>query len=119
VLDVLRAGVGAGRELHVLGDVDDHRARPAGAGDVERLVQHARQILDVLHQPVVLGARAGDADRVALLERVVADQVGRNLAGDANDGNGIHQRIGEPGDGIGCTGPDVTSTTPTLPVERA
>jgi len=50
-------------------------------GDVKRLVQHARQILDALHQIVVLGARPGDADRVALLERVVADQVRRHLAG--------------------------------------
>ena len=104
VSDVFGAGVGAGGELHVLGNVDHDRTGATGAGDVERLVQHARQILDVLHQPVVLGAGARDADRIALLEGVVADQVRWHLAGDAHDGNGIHQRIGEPGDGIGCTG---------------
>ncbi len=34
----------------------DHRPRTAGRGDVERLVEDARQVLDVLHQVVVLGA---------------------------------------------------------------
>ena len=81
--DVLRLGIDALGELDVLRDVDHHRARPAAAGDVERLVQHARQIVDVLHQIIVLGAGPRDADRVAFLERVVADQVGRHLPGDA------------------------------------
>ena len=105
VPDVLGAGVGAGGELHVLGNVDHDGAGAAGAGDVERLVQDAREIVDVLHQPVVLGAGARDADRVALLEGVVADQVRGHLAGDAHDGNGIHQRVGEAGDGVGGAGP--------------
>ena len=100
VLDVLGASVGAGGELHVLGDVDDDGAGPAGAGDVEGFVQDAGEIVDVLHQPVVLGAGPRDADRVALLEGVVADQVRGYLAGDADDGNGIHQRVGQPGYGV-------------------
>ena len=72
-------------------------------GDVEGLVQHAREIVDVLHQPVVLGAGPRDADGVALLEGVVADQMRRHLAGDADDGDGIHQRVGEARDGVGGT----------------
>ncbi len=119
VLDVLGAGVGAGGELDVLGNVDHDGTRPARAGDIEGLVQHAREIVDVLDQPVVLGAGPRDADRVAFLERVVADQVRRHLAGDADDRNGIHQGVGEAGDRIGGAGPEVTSTTPTLPVDRA
>ena len=83
--DVRRPDVVAGRELDVLRDVDDDRPRPAGLGDVERLVQDAREVVDVLHQPIVLRARARDADRVALLESVVADQVRRHLPGDADD----------------------------------
>jgi len=59
VLDVLGAGVGSGGELDILGDVDHHRTRPARAGDVERLVQHAGQVIDVADQPVVLGAGPG------------------------------------------------------------
>ncbi len=71
---------------------------------MERLVQHARQVVDVLHQPVVLGARPRDADRIALLESIVADQMRGHLAGDANQRNGIHQGVGEAGDGIGRAG---------------
>ena len=104
VLDVFGPRVGAGGELDVLGDVDNHGARTSGAGDVEGLVQHAREVVDVLDEPVVLGAGPRDADGVALLEGVVADQVRGHLAGDAHDGNGIHQRIGEAGDGIGGAG---------------
>jgi hypothetical protein len=54
-----------------------------------------RQIVDVLHQPVVLGARPGDADGVAFLEGIIADQVRRHLAGDADQRDRIHQRIGQ------------------------
>ena len=94
----------AGRELDVLGDVDDHRPGATRLGDVERLVQHAGEIVHVLHEPVVLGARTRDADRIALLKGVVADQVGRHLTGNADDGNGIHQRVREAGDGVGGAG---------------
>ena len=85
VLECRRLGIGALGELDVLRDVDDDRPRPAARGDVERLVQHARQVLDALHQIIVLGAGPGDADRVALLEGVVADQMGRHLPGDDDD----------------------------------
>ena len=59
---------------------------------------------DVLHEVVVLGAGPGDADRVGLLEGVVADQVRRHLAGEADDRHAIHQRVGEAGDGVGGAG---------------
>ena len=104
VRDVRRADVVAGRELDVLGDVDHHRAGAAGLGDIERLVQHARQVVDVLHQPVVLGAGPRDADRIAFLERVVADEVRRHLPGDADERDGIHQRVGEAGHRVGGAG---------------
>ena len=74
--------VGAFGELHVLGDVDQHRPGPARGGDVEGLVQDAGEVAHVLDQDVVLGGRAGDPDRVAFLEGVGADQVGGHLAGD-------------------------------------
>jgi hypothetical protein len=45
-------------------------------------VQDARQVFDPLHQVVVLGAVAGDADRVALLEGIRPDRGGRDLTGD-------------------------------------
>ncbi len=98
--DVRRADVVAGRELDVLRDIDDHGAGTARARDMERLVQHARQVVHVLHQPVVLGAGTRDADGIAFLERVVADQVRRHLAGDADQRNGIHQGVGQAGNGV-------------------
>ena len=77
---------------------------PAVRGDVERLVQDARQVLDPAHEIIVLGAIAGDAGRVAFLERVRADQMGRHLAGDADERDRIHQRVGEAGDRVGRAG---------------
>ena len=58
----------------VLGDVDVDGAGPAGAGDVERLGDDARQLVGVADQVVVLGHRQRDAVDVDLLEGVLADQ---------------------------------------------
>ena len=104
-LDLGRPVIGAERELHVLGDVDQHRPRPPALRDVERLVQHARQVRDVLDQIIVLGAAARDADRVAFLERVRADQRRRHLPRDADHRDRIHQRIGEARDRVGRARP--------------
>jgi hypothetical protein len=60
-------------------------SRPAGVGN----------------EPVVLGRGTGDADRVARPEGVVADEVGRNSASEADDGNAVHQGIDETGDHVG------------------
>ena len=54
---------------------------------------------------IVLGARPRDPDRVAFLERVIADEMGRHLPGDADDGNRIAQRVGEAGDRVGRARP--------------
>ena len=104
VLEVPRPGIRAFGELEVLGNVDHHRTRPAALGDMERLVQHARKLADVLDEVIVLGAGPRDADRVAFLEGIVADQMGRHLPGDAHDRDRIHERIGQAGDCIGGAG---------------
>ena len=101
----LRRRVAAGRELHVLGQVDHHRPRAAGARDVERLVDDAAEVVGLAHEVVVLGAGAGDADGVGFLEGVVADEVGRDLAGQAHDRDRVHHRVGQPGDRVGGAGP--------------
>ncbi len=54
-----------------------------------------------LHQVVVLGAGPRDADRVAFLEGVVADQVRRHLPGDDHQRDGVAQCIGQAGDRVG------------------
>lgn len=59
---------------HVLGDVDQHRARTAGGRDVEGLGQHPRNVVTGADQKVVLGDRHRDARDVGLLEGVGADQ---------------------------------------------
>ena len=55
----------------------------------------------VLHQIIMLGAVARDADGVGFLERVGADQRGRHLAGDDDHRDRIHQRVGDAGDRVG------------------
>ena len=102
--DILRTGIFGLLELDVLRDVDDDRARTAMRGDIEGLVHDTRQLLRRLHQPVVLGAVARDADRVAFLEGIGADQMRRDLPGQADQRDRIHQRVGETGDGIGGAG---------------
>ena len=105
VLEFLRLGIGALGELDVLRDVDHDRARPPAGGDVERLVQRARQVGDVFHQIIVFGAGPRDADGVAFLERVVADEVGRHLPGDDDERDRVAQRVGQAGDRVGGAGP--------------
>ena len=56
-------------------------------GDMEGLVDERGELVDVLHQPVVLGAGPRDADGVAFLEGVGADQRGRHLTGQADQRN--------------------------------
>ena len=71
---------------------------------IERLVHDLRQIRDVLHQEIVLGAGARDAEGVGFLKRVAADQLGGDLAGDGDDGDGIHHGVHQAGDQIGGAG---------------
>ncbi len=98
--DDLRLGrvLGAGLLLErVLGDVDVDRARPSGAGDVERLGHDAGQVVGVAHEVVVLGHRQRDAVDVDLLERVLADQRGRDVAGDGDHRHRVEERRADPG----------------------
>ncbi|KAG0925239.1 hypothetical protein G6F32_013627 [Rhizopus arrhizus] len=91
------AGIG---QLHVLGQVDQHRAGPALAGDTERIGDHARQVIDTAHQPAVLDARQGQAEHIQLLEGVGAQQRRGDLAGDADHRHRIQHRIGDAGDQV-------------------
>ena len=104
VLEVLGPRVDAFGKLDVLGDVDHHRAGPSALGDMERLVQHARKVADVLHEIIVLGAGARDAHRVAFLKCVIADEVGWHLPSQAHQWRRVHEGVGEPGDGFGGAG---------------
>ena len=90
---------------YVLGDVNDNRPGPPGRGDIERLLDGLGQPVDILHQEVVLDAGPGDADVVGFLERVIADQVRRDLPGEHHHRYRIHVGGGNAGHGVGRTGP--------------
>ena len=114
VHDPLRAGVRLGRRglpvevarrlLRVLGDVDQHRTGTAAGRDVERFAHRRRQILRPRHQVVVLGDRQRDAGDVGLLEAIAANQLAADLAGDADDRNGVHHRGGDARHHVGGAG---------------
>lgn len=103
-LDLVRIGELVHLLLHVLGQVHQDRAGTARAGEIESLLDRRGQILDVLDQVVVLGARPGDADDVDFLERVIADERARHLPGDDDHRDGIRVRRGDAGYGIGGSG---------------
>jgi len=105
VLHLFRRPVGAGGELHVLRHIHHHRPRPAAARDIERLMNRGSDFVHAPDEVVVLGAGPGDAGRVRFLEGVIADEVRRHLAGQADDGNAVHERVGEAGHRIGRAGP--------------
>lgn len=83
------------RLLHVLGHVDEHGARAAGAREEERLLHHARQVGDVHHQVVVLGDLPRDLDDGRLLERVRANHAARDLPRDGDERHRVQERVGE------------------------
>ena len=71
-------------DLHVLGDVDEHRARPAGARDAERFADHVGKPGHVVDKIVVLGDVQRDAGDVHLLERVAPDLLERHVPRDGD-----------------------------------
>ena len=90
--------------LGVLRDVDEHGAGPAGAGDVEGVLDRLRQLAGIQDEPRMLDDRHRDAGGVGLLEGVGADQVRPDLAGDADERRRVHPRVGDRGHEIGRTG---------------
>ncbi len=98
LLGIMEFGLG---NSHVLGDIDQHRAGPAGRGDVERFFDGFGQLGDVFDQKIMLDAGSGDADRIHFLKGIIADQRGGHLAGDDHHRNGVHIGRGDTGDRIG------------------
>ncbi len=92
---------GRGGHLHVLGNVDHDRAGATGGGNLERFLNRGGEFRGVLHEIIVLGAVARQANRIRLLKGIGADQVRGNLSGDDHQRDRIHEGIGNAGDGIG------------------
>ena len=80
------------RLRHIFGDVDEDRSRSSRRGEIKRLLERDGEVLHILHEKVVLDARARDADRVAFLERILTDRVRRDLSGNDDERDRIHVR---------------------------
>jgi hypothetical protein len=72
---------------------------------MESLLDGRSQVLDILDQEIVLDAGTGDANRVAFLEGILTDILGRHLAGDDHHRDGIHVGSGDAGHRIGHARP--------------
>ncbi|OQB90922.1 MAG: hypothetical protein BWX86_02129 [Verrucomicrobia bacterium ADurb.Bin122] len=90
------------RLLHVLRDVDDDRTGAAGAGDLKGFFEDAGQVLHVEHEEGVLHDRHRHAEEIGLLKRHFSDVFLENLAGDRDHRDGVHVRVGDGRDEIGC-----------------
>ena len=90
--------------LHVLRDVDHHRAGAAGLRDVESLAHDAGNVVRVKHQKTVLHDRAGHADDVGFLKHVLADHRAGHLPGDEHCRDRIHIGVGDAGNEVGSAG---------------
>ena len=91
-------------ELNIFRDVHENGTRAPRGCDMEGFVYYARQAVGLFHEPVVLCARACDPDRVCLLKGVGPDHESRNLAGQNNNWDGIHQSIRQSGHCVGGAG---------------
>ena len=78
---------------HILRNIDQHRPRPTGSGDVKCLMHNAAEIIHIFHQIIMFGGTAGDAHRVGFLKRVGTDQMRWHLPCHTHQRNRIHQRI--------------------------
>ncbi len=94
-----------GIDHDIFGKIDQNRPWSSASGDIEGFFEDPGQIFDIFHQVIMFGAGPGDADNVDFLEGVVSDQERRDLAGQDDDGDGVHEGGGNPCDRIGSTGP--------------
>jgi hypothetical protein len=79
--------------LNILRDIDDHRTRPAAAGEVERFLEDAWQLGHVDHQIRVFHDRQRHPIEVRFLKRHLADVLRENLAGNCDQRNRVHERV--------------------------
>ena len=90
---------------HILGDIDQHRARTARSSNQEGLCHHRSQICGIAHHPGVLHDRQGDAEDVGFLEGISANGGARHLASNHHHRHRIHLGGGDPGDQVGRSRP--------------
>ncbi|MNL68405.1 hypothetical protein D3C87_1931210 [compost metagenome] len=71
---------------------------------MESFMKNAREVVNVTNQPVMLGARTGDANGISFLKTIRTDERCWNLTGNTDQRDGIHQRILQRRHSIGGTG---------------
>ena len=92
------------RLRNVFGDVDNHRAGPAAAGNLEGFFYRGGQIIDILDQEIMLHTRPRHADHIDFLKRVRADGGRTDLAGNHHQRNRIGIGRGDAGERVGRAG---------------
>ncbi len=95
---------GDSRRGDILGDVDQDGAGATFLGNCKGFGQDRRDLGRVADQPRMLDDRQGDAEDIDFLEAIRAHQVRTDLAGDADQRDGIHIGIGNAGDQVGGAG---------------
>jgi len=92
------------RELHVFRHVHEHRTRPPGLGDLERLLERAPQLVHIAHLHRVLHHGPEDRDSVHLLKRIRAEQRRGHLPRDRHERHGVEARVRERREQVGRAG---------------
>ena len=77
----------------VFRNIDQNRTGAARSSNVKRLVNDARQFVDVLHQVVVFGGRTRDAERIGFLKGITAHQLAGDLTREGDHGDGVHHGV--------------------------
>ena len=94
-------GGGAGAGGHVFGQVNQHGARSAAAGDVEGLFHNTGKVVGILHQVGMLDSSESHTAGVAFLEGVCTQVRRGGLGGQHHDGARIHKGGVDAGKGVG------------------
>ena len=91
-------------DLKIVGNSEDDRAGKTEHCDMERLGNDRSQVGRNFDDVIRLGAMPCDADGVGFLKSVGNEQVGCNLAGKDDQGDRVHECIGDAGNGVCSTG---------------
>ena len=83
--------------MDILRDVDEHGAGATGAGDVEGLLNDSGEGLEAVNQEIVLRDLPCDLHDGRFLERIAPHQMGRYLARDGHNRDGVHSGVGQSG----------------------
>ena len=91
-------------QLHIPGDINQHRPGAPFLGHAESLADGARQVVGGKRQVGALGAYGGDGTDVAFLEGFGAHSGARHLPGDGNQGDAVGLGRHNAGDEVGGAG---------------